>query len=115
MPTFTLTLLSCLLGQSLFQKHFYDVYSLLIMDEVAAVRAATVEVIVPLSDELEESWLHKVFLKDLMDKMADTAARRANEYVQRCVLDSQTRRGLLVSCMQVHPLSEFCQSIVFSR
>ena len=64
------------------------------MDEVAAVRAATVEVIVPLSDELEESWLHKVFLKDLMDKMADAAARRANEYVIAFELQCQTASPL---------------------
>merc|ERR1711937_693584 len=59
--SFTLQLpsLAKALGQSLFQKHFYQAYITLIMDEVAAVRAATVDVIVDLSDSLEESWLHK--------------------------------------------------------
>lgn len=79
--TMQLPSLAKALGQSLFQKHFYEAYIALIMDDVAAVRASTVDVIVDLSDALEESWLHKVFLKGLLDKMAGTKVRRATEFI----------------------------------
>jgi serine/threonine-protein phosphatase 2A regulatory subunit A len=70
------------LGQAQFQQHFFDAYSTLINDEVAAVRIATVSVATALADELEESWLHKVLLPLLLERVGPSGS--PNRKADRC-------------------------------
>jgi serine/threonine-protein phosphatase 2A regulatory subunit A len=71
------------LGQAQFQQHFFDAYAALINDEVAAVRIATVQVATALADELEESWLHKILLPLLLERVG--ASGSPNRKADRCV------------------------------
>jgi hypothetical protein len=78
-----LPVLARALGQTLWQKHFYQVFTTLITDQVAAVRTSTEDIIVALADELEETWLHKIFLPWLLAHMGKTAStRNSDQYIR---------------------------------
>ena len=76
--TVQLPALAKALGQAMFQQHFYDAYKTLLVDEVAAVRAATVEIVVALADELEESWLHKILVPTLLEMIGGSGSSSRN-------------------------------------